>query len=63
MDGERVVPLSEFFSGYRQTALGAGEVLRSVVIPKPMVAGARFFKVAKRRMDDISTVAAGIASI
>ena len=36
-------------------------MIRSVRIPKPLPAHARFYKVAKRRVDDISTVAAGIA--
>ena len=59
--GERLLPLSEFFLGYRETALAHGELLRSVRIPKPFPESARFYKVAKRRMDDISTVAAAIA--
>ncbi|HME10512.1 MAG TPA: FAD binding domain-containing protein [Bryobacteraceae bacterium] len=58
VDGERVVPLVEFFRDYRQTALEPGELLRSIRIPKPLPAQIRFYKVAKRRMDDISTVAA-----
>ena len=33
----------------------------SIVIPKPFPEQARFFKIAKRRMDDISTVAACFA--
>jgi xanthine dehydrogenase small subunit len=59
--GERILPLTEFFQGYRKTALKFGEILRSVIIPKLFPGMARFFKVAKRSMDDISTVAAGIA--
>jgi xanthine dehydrogenase small subunit len=59
--GERLVPLQEFFTGYRQTLLGRSEVLRSVRIPKPLPTRARFYKVAKRGLDDISTVAAGMA--
>jgi len=59
--GLRTVPLHEFFRSYRQTALGPGELLHSVRIPRPFPAYARFFKVAKRSLDDISTVAAGIA--
>ena len=55
------MPLDEFFLGYRQTALQPGELLRSILIPKPLPPVARFFKVAKRRMDDISTVALAIA--
>jgi xanthine dehydrogenase small subunit len=59
--GERLLPLSEFFTGYRQTALTPGEVLYSIRIPKPLPELVRFYKVARRRMDDISTVAAAIA--
>jgi xanthine dehydrogenase small subunit len=59
--GERVVPLDSFFPGYRQTLLERGEIIRSVRIPKPFPRIVRFYKVAKRRVDDISTVAAGIS--
>jgi xanthine dehydrogenase small subunit len=55
---ERVLPLSEFFLDYRRTALQPGELLRSIKIPKPFPQRIRFYKVAKRNMDDISTVAA-----
>ena len=59
--GERVIPIYSFFRDYRRTALERGEIIRSVRIPKPLPMQARFYKVAKRRVDDISTVAAGIA--
>jgi xanthine dehydrogenase small subunit len=59
--GDRLVPLADFFKGYRSTHLEPGEVLVSIHIPKPLLEIARFFKVAKRRMDDISTVAAAFA--
>jgi xanthine dehydrogenase small subunit len=58
---ERVVPLHAFFREYRKTDMGPGEILRSVRIPKPLPSFVRFYKVAKRRVDDISTVAAGIS--
>src|SRR5215813_514866 len=58
-NGQRTIPLSTFFPAYRQTALAPGEVIVSIIIPKPLPRHVRFFKVAKRRMDDISTVAAG----
>ena len=61
MNGERAIPLHTFFRSYRQTALARGEILRSVRIPKPLPARACFYKLAKRRLDDISTVAAAIA--
>jgi xanthine dehydrogenase small subunit len=59
--GSRTVALSSFFRGYRQTVLSPGELLVSIHLPKPFPQHVRFFKVAKRRMDDISTVAAGLA--
>ena len=59
--GRRKAPLASFFTGYRQTSLGPGELLTAIELPKPLPFLARFYKVAKRRTDDISTVAAGIS--
>jgi xanthine dehydrogenase small subunit len=59
--GERTVPLKTFFAGYRKTTLRSGEILVSIRIPKPLPQFARFYKVAKRRLDDISTVSACFA--
>lgn len=59
--GERTVPLDGFFTGYRTTILEAGEIVRAVRLPKPFPTVARFFKVSKREMDDISTVAGAFA--
>jgi xanthine dehydrogenase small subunit len=59
--GEREIPLSSFFLGYRQTSLRPGEILVAVRLP-PLPADARTaaYKVSKRRELDISAVAAGI---
>jgi xanthine dehydrogenase small subunit len=57
----RSIPLSSFFTGYRKTAMSAGELITAVEIPKPLPELVRFYKVAKRRLDDISTVAAAMA--
>lgn len=57
----RVIPLAAFFTGYRATALRHGEVIVAVRIPKPLPRLLRFYKVSKRRLDDISTVAAAMA--
>lgn len=62
MDAERFIPLYSFFRGYRETALERGEIIRSIRIPKPLPDRIAFYKVAKRRMDDISTVAAAFAA-
>jgi xanthine dehydrogenase small subunit len=57
--GERKVPLDEFFTAYRKTALQPKEILAAVEVPK-LKAGALAcaYKVSKRRELDISTVAA-----
>jgi xanthine dehydrogenase small subunit len=59
--GRRTVPVASFFAGYRRTALEPGEMLTAIEIPKPLASSIRFYKAAKRRVDDISTVAAGIS--
>ena len=59
--GTREVPLGAFFLGYRQTAARPGEILTSVRLPRPLPALQRFYKVSKRVLDDISTVAAAFA--
>jgi xanthine dehydrogenase small subunit len=58
--GIRTQPLASFFTGYRRTVLQRGEILTTIEVPQPLPAFVRFYKVAKRRLDDISTVAAGM---
>jgi xanthine dehydrogenase small subunit len=59
--GRRSIPLESFFTGYRKTVLATGELLTAVDIPKPLPKFVRFYKIAKRKLDDISTVAAAMA--
>jgi xanthine dehydrogenase small subunit len=59
--GERRVALADFFAGYRKTVLAPGEVIVSVHLPRPLPAVQRFYKVSKRVLDDISTVAGAFA--
>jgi xanthine dehydrogenase small subunit len=59
--GSRPVPLCDWFTGYRQIALRAGELMLSLRIPKPLPSRLAFYKASKRVMDDISTVAAAFA--
>ncbi len=59
--GARTLPIAELFTGYRKTALRAGELIRAIVIPLPLPDATRFYKVSKRIFDDISTVAAGFS--
>ena len=58
---EREVGLSEYFTGYRQTVRQPGELIRAVRIPRPLARVAAFHKIAKRRFDDISSVAVAFA--
>ncbi|MEV6688842.1 FAD binding domain-containing protein [Streptomyces sp. NPDC051130] len=60
-DGERVVPLAEYFTGYRQSVRRPDELIRAVRIPLPLSRVTAFHKIAKRRFDDISSVAIGFA--
>ncbi|WUJ74217.1 FAD binding domain-containing protein [Kribbella soli] len=59
--GERTVPLAEYFTGYRQTMKAADELIKTIVIPLPLAPMIAFHKIAKRRFDDISSVAIGYA--
>ena len=57
----RVVALADFFTAYRKTRLAPGELIVAIRIPRPLPRRLQFYKVTKRRLDDISTIAAGIA--
>lgn len=58
---QRHLPLEEFFTGYRQTRLRAGEFIRSVIIPSVTLSQkTTLHKVSKRIDDDISAVFAAI---
>ncbi|MGA8048068.1 MAG: FAD binding domain-containing protein [Dermatophilaceae bacterium] len=59
--GDRVVPLDGFFTGYRETVRAADELIREIRVPLPLAGTTAFHKVAKRRFDDISSVAVGFA--
>lgn len=61
LDGDREVPLTAYFTGYRQTVRRPGELVRAVRIPLPLARTTAFHKIAKRRFDDISSVAVGFA--
>jgi xanthine dehydrogenase small subunit len=59
--GERVVALSDYFTGYRQTLKAPDELIRAILVPLPLAPMTAFHKIAKRRFDDISSVAVGYA--
>lgn len=55
----RVLPLRDFFVGYRRTALAAGEFVTAIEIDRPASGDVlKVFKVSKRFEEDISTVCA-----
>lgn len=60
-DGEREVPLADYFTGYRQSVRRPGELIRAVRVPLPLSPVTAFHKIAKRRFDDISSVALAFA--
>ncbi len=60
-EGDRAVPLADFFTGYRRTVRRPDELVRTVRVPLPPAGLTAFVKIAKRRMDDISSVAVGVA--
>ena len=62
VDGDRVVPLADYFTGYRQSVRAAGELIKEIRLPRPLAALTAFHKIAKRRFDDISSVAVGFAA-
>jgi xanthine dehydrogenase small subunit len=60
-DGEREVELADYFTGYRMSVRRDRELIRAVRIPLPLARLTAFHKIAKRRFDDISSVAVAFA--
>ena len=59
--GERAVPLAEYFTGYRASVRRDDELIKGVRVPLPLARTVAFHKIAKRRFDDISSVAVAFA--
>jgi xanthine dehydrogenase small subunit len=60
-EGEREVRLADYFTGYRQSVRRADELIKTIRIPLPLAPVTAFHKIAKRRFDDISSVAVAYA--
>jgi xanthine dehydrogenase small subunit len=60
-EGEREVLLADYFTGYRQTVRRPDELIKTIRIPLPLAPVTAFHKIAKRRFDDISSVAVAYA--
>lgn len=56
-DGRREVALADYFTGYRQSVRRPGELIVAIRMPAPTPGLDAFHKIAKRAMDDISSVA------
>ena len=61
VSGQRTVALADYFTGYRQTLRRPDELIVSVIIPRPLAPLTAFHKIAKRRFDDISSIAVAYA--
>ncbi|MEM4487792.1 MAG: xanthine dehydrogenase family protein subunit M [Desulfurococcaceae archaeon] len=63
VNGERLIPLEDFFRGPRVTALNRDEILVEVIVPYKSLEGGGFsyIKVGRRRGHDISIVAVATA--
>jgi xanthine dehydrogenase small subunit len=59
--GEREVLLADYFTGYRQSIRRPDELIKTIRIPLPLAPVTAFHKIAKRRFDDISSVAVAYA--
>lgn len=60
--GRRMVPMHEFITGYRKTALEPGDIIAALRIPDPPSERLiRIYKIARRYDQDISAVSAAFA--
>ncbi|RCK75875.1 MAG: Xanthine dehydrogenase iron-sulfur subunit [Ignavibacteriae bacterium] len=60
IEGRRVVPLNEYFVGYRKTLRKDNELITKIIIPKQNNGAViKSYKVSKRKDLDISTLSAG----
>jgi len=61
-DGQRLLPITDFFQGVRRTALQPGEVVVEIVVPKPEAGtGSTYLRHTPRRELDIAVVGVGTA--
>jgi CO/xanthine dehydrogenase FAD-binding subunit len=60
-EGERDVPIAEFFTGYKQTVLKDGEIVTRILIPAPAKrSGSYSVKLARRKAMDIGIICAAV---
>jgi len=61
INGERVMPLEEFFAGPGKTHLNQGEILTEIVIPDNSYTGSNYIKFGLRRSGALAVVGVAVA--
>jgi carbon-monoxide dehydrogenase medium subunit len=60
-EGRRLLPIDDFFAGYRQTALAPGEILTAIRVPVPDgPRGSAFLKLGRRKAMEISIASVAV---
>jgi carbon-monoxide dehydrogenase medium subunit len=60
-DGERVIPLEEFFTGPGKTLLKSNEILTSIIVPPPApFTGSAYIKLGRRKAMELATVGVAV---
>jgi xanthine dehydrogenase small subunit len=60
-EGERTLPLDDFYTGYMQNRLEPGEFVQAIEVPLDATPTLRAYKISKRFDSDISAVCAALA--
>jgi carbon-monoxide dehydrogenase medium subunit len=60
-NGQRTVPITQFFSGVKKNVLASDELITSISIPRPISGSKSFFKKMKRSSEDLALV--GVACL
>ncbi len=60
-DRERTLPLADFYTGYMQNRMEAGEFVQAIQVPLDDAVTLRAYKISKRFDSDISAVCAALA--
>lgn len=63
VNGQREIPIVDFFKGVRRTALKKGDIVTGIRIPKYTEEKGLYKKVSRRKEVDLSTVCSTIASL
>jgi carbon-monoxide dehydrogenase medium subunit len=62
-DGERTIPLADWFLGPRRTALGEGELVTGISVPVPEKHGGCFLKLGRYRGEDLAQASVAVLAL